>query len=66
MSAGPAPHFDPAVLASSRGGGGAEAAAVVARLRGAGHEAYLAGGAVRDLLLRREPQDFDVATLARP
>jgi putative nucleotidyltransferase with HDIG domain len=44
----------------------AAAAAVVARLRAAGHEAYLVGGCVRDLLLGREPDDFDVATSARP
>jgi len=37
---------------------------VVARLRGAGHEALLAGGCVRDLLLGRQPLDYDVATSA--
>ncbi|ROR32879.1 polynucleotide adenylyltransferase PcnB [Inmirania thermothiophila] len=39
---------------------------VLYRLRKAGHEAYLVGGSVRDLLLGREPKDFDVATDARP
>jgi putative nucleotidyltransferase with HDIG domain len=39
---------------------------VVGELRAAGHEAYLAGGCVRDLLLGREPKDFDVATNATP
>jgi len=39
---------------------------IVATLRAAGHEAYLAGGCVRDLLLGREPVDFDVATSATP
>ena len=39
---------------------------VVKDLRSAGHEAYLAGGCVRDLLLRREPKDYDVATSATP
>jgi poly(A) polymerase len=44
-----------------------EAAADVARrLIDAGHEALFAGGCVRDLLLVREPTDFDVATSARP
>ena len=38
----------------------------MARLRGAGHEAYLVGGAVRDLLLGGHPKDFDVATNATP
>jgi poly(A) polymerase len=39
---------------------------VVRRLRAAGHEAYLAGGCVRDRLLGREPLDYDVATSAPP
>lgn len=39
---------------------------VVGRLRSAGHEAYLVGGCVRDLLLGRTPKDFDVATDAHP
>jgi poly(A) polymerase len=39
---------------------------IVGELRAAGHEAYLAGGCVRDLLLGREPKDFDVATSATP
>ena len=34
------------------------AAQIVARLRGAGHQAYFVGGCVRDLLLGGEPQDF--------
>ncbi len=42
------------------------ARSIVARLRGAGHQAYLVGGCVRDLLLGREPRDFDIATDARP
>jgi poly(A) polymerase len=39
---------------------------VLETLRAVGHEAYLAGGCVRDLLLGREPQDYDVATSATP
>jgi putative nucleotidyltransferase with HDIG domain len=39
---------------------------VIARLRAAGHQAYLVGGCVRDLLLGCSPKDFDVATDARP
>lgn len=35
-------------------------------LREAGHQAYFVGGCVRDLLLRREPADYDVATDATP
>ncbi|HUF43660.1 MAG TPA: CCA tRNA nucleotidyltransferase, partial [Verrucomicrobiae bacterium] len=43
-----------------------KAISVVQRLRGEGYEAYLAGGCVRDMLLHRPPQDFDIATSARP
>ncbi len=39
---------------------------VVTRLHQAGFEAYVVGGAVRDLLLGMEPKDFDVATNATP
>ncbi|MCU7917481.1 MAG: polynucleotide adenylyltransferase PcnB [Candidatus Thiodiazotropha sp. (ex Epidulcina cf. delphinae)] len=39
---------------------------VLYRLKNAGYEAYLVGGGVRDLLLGREPKDFDVATNALP
>src|SRR5450759_3467889 len=42
------------------------ARSIVARLRDAGHQAYLVGGCVRDILLGRTPKDFDVATDARP
>lgn len=36
------------------------------RLRSAGFRGYLVGGGVRDLLLGREPKDFDIVTDARP
>jgi len=39
---------------------------IVHTLRAEGYEAYLAGGCVRDLLLGREPKDYDVATSATP
>ncbi len=39
---------------------------VLYRLAGAGFEAYLVGGGVRDLMLARKPKDFDVATSAHP
>src|SRR3984893_9667911 len=39
---------------------------IVAVLRGAGHQAYFAGGCVRDLLLGVAAKDFDVATSATP
>ena len=44
----------------------ADALKVVRRLQRFGHSAYLVGGCVRDLLLKRSPKDFDVATSARP
>jgi poly(A) polymerase len=43
-----------------------DAAKVVRRLERSGHQAYLVGGCVRDLLLGGKPKDFDVATSARP
>jgi poly(A) polymerase len=39
---------------------------VLYRLKDAGHQAFLVGGGVRDLLLGHRPKDFDVATDARP
>lgn len=39
---------------------------VVTTLQDAGYEAYIVGGAVRDLLVGRRPKDFDVATNATP
>ena len=36
------------------------------KLQVCGHAAYLVGGCVRDLLLEREPKDYDLATDARP
>jgi poly(A) polymerase len=42
------------------------ATSIVKTLRQHGFEAYLVGGCVRDLLLGREPKDYDVATNATP
>jgi tRNA nucleotidyltransferase/poly(A) polymerase len=42
------------------------AISVIETLRRHGHAAYLVGGCVRDLLLGREPADYDVATDALP
>jgi putative nucleotidyltransferase with HDIG domain len=39
---------------------------IVERLRASGYDAYFVGGCVRDLLLGRQPADFDVATNAHP
>ena len=42
------------------------ASGVVKTLKDAGYQAYIVGGAVRDLLLGHRPKDFDVATDATP
>lgn len=39
---------------------------VVNKLREAGHNAYIVGGSVRDLLIKRSPKDFDISTSALP
>lgn len=39
---------------------------VLKKLNKSNYEAYLVGGAVRDLLLKVEPKDFDIATAAHP
>ena len=43
-----------------------DALRVLRRLSELGYTAYLVGGGVRDLLLGREPKDFDVGTSAKP
>jgi poly(A) polymerase len=50
----------------AREGVSAAAAKACTVLREAGFQAYIVGGAVRDLLLGIEPKDFDIATDARP
>jgi poly(A) polymerase len=39
---------------------------VLKKLRESGFTAYLVGGSVRDLLIRKVPKDFDISTSARP
>lgn len=43
-----------------------DALLVIRKLREAGHTAYLVGGGVRDLLLKKAPKDFDISTSALP
>ena len=43
-----------------------DALRILFRLHSLGFTAYLTGGAVRDLLLGKDPKDFDIATDARP
>src|SRR3954465_6231195 len=42
------------------------AIAIIEELRRHGHEAYLVGGCVRDMVMGIEPADFDIATSAHP
>ena len=60
VEVGPAQHGIDPKLVDER------AANVVRTLKQAGFEAYIVGGAVRDLLLGLRPKDFDVATNATP
>ncbi len=50
----------------TRSGIDLDARKICTRLAEQGHEAYIVGGAVRDLLLGRIPKDFDIATDASP
>lgn len=43
-----------------------DAVYIVNKLKEAGFVAYLVGGSVRDLLLKRIPKDYDISTSARP
>jgi poly(A) polymerase len=43
-----------------------KAIAIIKHLRDAGYESYLAGGCVRDMLLGKTPQDYDITTNAKP
>src|SRR5262245_27219231 len=64
------PHRDPVIVPAEgrirRQALDPNAVFVVKHLQRMGHEAYLVGGCVRDLLLGLEPKDFDVATDATP
>jgi len=52
-------HFDKKLIDK-------DAKKVVKTLNKAGHETYLVGGCIRDLLLGHKPKDFDIATSATP
>ena len=43
-----------------------KAIGIVKRLRDEGYESYLAGGCVRDMVLGKMPQDYDISTNAKP
>lgn len=44
----------------------AKAVEIASKLRASGFQAWLVGGCVRDLVLGREPKDYDISTDARP
>ncbi len=52
-------HFDKKLIDK-------DAQKVVKTLNQVGHEAYLVGGCIRDLLVGQKPKDFDIATSATP
>jgi len=43
-----------------------EVLTIIQQLQKNNFEAYLVGGCVRDLLLKKEPKDWDIATQAKP
>ncbi|MDR0322510.1 MAG: polynucleotide adenylyltransferase PcnB [Treponema sp.] len=43
-----------------------EAVGIIKRLKGAGFDTYVVGGAVRDLILGKKPKDFDIVSAASP
>ena len=43
-----------------------EAVNIIKRLKDCGYESYIVGGAVRDLILKKKPKDFDIASEANP
>jgi poly(A) polymerase len=61
-----ATHFPRSEHSISRVNISPNALKVLYRLKDSGYQAHLVGGGVRDLLLGREPKDFDIATDAHP
>ena len=67
----PPPSHEPTVVPRadhpiSRSNISPAALKVLYRLKDGGYQSFLVGGAVRDLLIGREPKDFDIATNAHP
>ncbi|MEJ2669287.1 MAG: hypothetical protein P8077_03190, partial [Gammaproteobacteria bacterium] len=58
--------YDATELSLSRESFPASAKQIVEQLQQAGFDAYIVGGGVRDLLLKKTPKDFDIATNALP
>lgn len=59
-------HYEPSVHQIPLSNVDSDALQVVERLQKAGHVAYIVGGGVRDLLLKRKPKDYDISTSAKP
>jgi poly(A) polymerase len=71
IGAGPVETIEPVILPRSehpisRRNIDADALRILFRLHRLGFIAYLTGGAVRDMMLGKQPKDFDIATDARP
>jgi poly(A) polymerase len=43
-----------------------EATGIVKKLKNAGYDSYIVGGAVRDLIIGKKPKDFDIVSSANP
>jgi len=43
-----------------------DAVGIIRKLKGAGYDSYIVGGAVRDLILGKKPKDFDIVSSATP
>ncbi|MCL2209684.1 MAG: polynucleotide adenylyltransferase PcnB [Treponema sp.] len=43
-----------------------DAVNIIRRLKSTGHDSYIVGGAVRDLILGKKPKDFDIVSTAAP
>ena len=43
-----------------------EAVSIIRKLKSAGFDSYIVGGAVRDLILGKKPKDFDIVSAASP
>jgi poly(A) polymerase len=59
-------HYEPSVHQIPLSAVDSDALQVIEHLQKAGHVAYIVGGGVRDLLLKRKPKDYDISTSAKP
>lgn len=59
-------HYEPGAHQIPLSAVDSDALRVVNSLQKAGHVAYIVGGGVRDLLLKKKPKDYDISTSAKP